>query len=112
MSITTATEIDGIWFIHDGTPDDGELSIVVDLQKVEEFNDEAHKASSLDKVIVENDNVLGRDTLTLTLPYNVVRDFVLGKLRDREVAVLEGMNGTELANYYIGLGSHNDPYDR
>lgn len=100
MSITTRANIDGICFIHDGTPDHGELSIVIDLAKAEQFNYQARKAFSLEKVVVETDNVFGRDTMTLTLPYNVLRDFVLTKLRDREIEKLESMEGDELANYY------------
>ena len=83
--ITTHSS-DGLTFLHDDDPEGGKLHIVVDPTKIK----------------VDIDNINGSQFVSLTLEYNDVRDLVLDKLRLREMAKIENMNGDELAAYFTG----------
>lgn len=82
--ITTKSNEDGLTFHHNGNPEDGELMIVVDPSKIK----------------VEMDRFGGTQYVTVTLEYNTIRDFVLSKLRDHEIAKLEKLHGEQLAAYF------------
>lgn len=83
--------LNGLTFVEDDATKD--VHLVVDTKKFQ----------------LKNDQVFGISTLTVPIPFDILRDYVLKRLRDDEVAVLQGMNGQELHNYYIGLGAKNEP---
>lgn len=110
MSHTTPTDTPALTFVHNGTPDGGDLHIVVDLEEAKKFTEAQRRESEYDhdSIKVDTADILGHNTCTLTLPYNIIRDFVLDQLRKREIAALESLDVTELANYYVGLGNKNE----
>lgn len=100
---TTNSSTDALTFVHDGSPDGGDLQIVVNLTKAERYN-ETEKAKSeygYNKIRVEDESLMGENYVTLTVPYNEIRDFILGKLRDREISKLEQMSADDLVRYYL-----------
>lgn len=83
--------LNGLTFVEDDATKD--VHLVVDTKKFQ----------------LKNDQLFGISTITVTIPFDVLRDYVLKRLRDEEVAVLQGMDGQALFNYYVGLGAKNDP---
>lgn len=103
MSHTTRSRTDALTFIHDGTPDGGDLAIVVNLHKAERYNVSEQERSTygFNRITVETQRIMGEDTVTLTVPYNEIRNFVLGQLRNREIANLEQLSDDALVAHYI-----------
>lgn len=84
--ITTRSSQDGLTFLHDGSPEGGKLRVVINRAKID----------------VELERYDGDEYVVFDVEYNTVRDFILRKLADREIARLEQMSGEELAAYYTG----------
>lgn len=104
MSHTTQTDTPALTFVHNGTPDNGDLSLVIDVKEAEKFTKSRRRDDEYgyNSITVENENFLNRETVTVTVPYNMIRDFVLDQLRNHEIAVLEQMTSRELLEYYTG----------
>lgn len=85
---TTRTDSPAITFVHNGDPNDGKLHIVTSVNKDPD-------------VRVETQNFNGEDVITLTLPYNVVREFVLSKIVSAQIAKLEQLDGDDLYEHFV-----------
>lgn len=100
---TSHTKTDAITFLHDGTPDGGDLRIVLNVDEANNYNAEhkmfTHARNQIKFEATDRTEFHG-PTVEIILPYDIVRDFILGKLRDRQVAELEDLEGTDLVNHF------------
>ena len=73
------------------------------------LNDDIHLVLDTKKFKLNPDQVFGISTVTLPIPFPILRDYVLKRIRDEEIKVLQSLEGEELYNYYVGLGQKNAP---
>jgi len=76
----------------------------------EEESDDVHLVVDTKKFRLKADQVFGISTVTVPIPFRVLRDYVLERIRDEEIQILQSLEGDELHNYYVGLGHKNEPY--